>query len=83
MISKGKNMISIKRYDGLERATSQCLRNERIYTRSLGRKNGEEKTTSPTNELGNPPYKEWLMEKSTTKRISSKWAYGKHLKIKR
>ena len=42
MISKEKNKILIKRYDGLERATSQNLRNERIDARMLGRKNGEE-----------------------------------------
>ena len=33
------------------------------------------------------PYEEWLNgvggKKSTTKRISLMWAYGKHLKIKR
>jgi len=42
MISKGKNMISIKRYDGLERATSQYLRNERIEYSSMKEMNGEE-----------------------------------------
>ena len=54
-------MISIKQYDGLERATSQCLRNERIDARSLERKERRiQITTSPTNELEKHPYKEGL-----------------------
>jgi hypothetical protein len=42
--------------------------------------------TSTTIEFGKPPYKEGLngvVGKSTTKRISLLWAYGKHLKIMR
>ena len=42
--------------------------------------------TSATNEFGKHPCKEELNEvvgKSTTKRTSLLWAYGKHLKIMR
>ena len=39
-------MISIQRDDGLERATSQSLRNERIDARSLERKRTEKKMTT-------------------------------------
>ena len=40
-------------------------------------------TTFPMNESENHPYEEGLngvVGKSTTKRISLLWAYGKHLK---
>ena len=44
-------------------------------------------TTSPTNELENPPYEEGLNgvvgKNQQRKRISLMWGYGKHLKIKR